>query len=287
MKKVSDLLELLELEQIEHNLFRGVSKTVGSPRVFGGQVLAQSLNAARRTVEENRIVHSLHSYFILPGNLDIPILFEVERTRDGGSFTTRNVHAIQNGKSIFSMIASFQLEQEGYDHQVDMPSGLPLPDELMSWDDISSKFGEHLPARYKEWLRMDRPIEFKPVEVTNPMERKKQEPFRHVWIRAKGEMPKDKRSQQEILAYTSDYNLLAAALLPHGDVASLGNVQMASLDHAMWFHRDFDMNDWLLYAIDSPSASNSRGFTRGNIFTKGGKLVASVVQEGLIRPIKK
>jgi len=287
MKTVQDLLEHLDLEQIEHNIFRGDSRSIGSPNVFGGQVLAQSLNAATRTVDKDRFVHSLHAYFILAGDLRIPILFQVERSRDGGSFTTRNVTAIQNGKAIFSMMASFQLKQEGYSHQSEMPQGLPEPEKLMNWDDIYEKFGEHLPERYKLWLEIDRPIEFKPVELPNPMERKKQEPFRHVWIRAKGHMPKDERAQQQVLAYASDYNLLAASILPHGDKASFSNVKMASLDHAMWFHREFDMNDWLLYAIDSPSASNARGFTRGNIFTRDGILVASVVQEGLIRPMSK
>lgn len=287
MKNVSELLELLDLEQIEKNIFRGNSLTVGSPRVFGGQVLAQSLNAATRTVEPDRYVHSLHAYFILPGMLDSPILFTVEPTRDGGSFATRNVHAIQNGKAIFSMMASFQLEQEGYSHQMSMPADISGPDQLLSWDDIAEQYGDHLPEPYKIWLNMERPIEFKPVEISNPMERKKQKPYRHVWMRAKGEMPNDKRAQQQVLAYASDYNLLAAALLPHGDTASFTNVKMASLDHAMWFHRDFTINDWLLYAIDSPSASNARGFTRGNIYTQDGVLVASVVQEGMIRPIKK
>lgn len=285
MKTVTDLLEHLDLEQIEYNIFRGDSRSIGSPNVFGGQVLAQSLNAATRTVESDRLVHSLHAYFILPGDLSRPILFTVERTRDGGSFATRNVQAIQNGKAIFTMIASFQLDQQGYDHQIDMPAGIPEPESLLSWDDLLVKFGDLLPGRYKQWLAIDRPIEFKPVEIYNPAEKKKQEPFRHIWMRAKGAMPKAKSAQQQVLAYASDYNLLAAAILPHGDTANLGNVKMASLDHAMWFHRDFDMNDWLLYAIDSPSASNARGFTRGNIFTRDGVLVASVVQEGMIRPV--
>lgn len=286
MKNVKDLIELLSLEQIEKNIFRGQSFTVGSPHVFGGQVLAQALNAATRTVDADRFVHSLHGYFILPGNLDIPILYTVERTRDGGSFTTRNINAIQNGKVIFSMIASFQLEHEGYDHQIEMPKDLPGPDELISWDDIRERFSDNLPEGFKTWLSIDRPIEFKPVEINNPMVKKKEKPFKHVWMKAKGEMPNDKPLQQQVLAYASDYNLLSATIQPHGDTATLANIKMASLDHAMWFHRDFNMNDWLLYAIDSPSASNSRGFTRGNIFTKEGKLVASVVQEGLIRPNK-
>lgn len=288
MKDVQELLNLLDLEQIEHNIFRaGVSRSVGSPRVFGGQVLAQALNAATRTVEPDRYVHSLHAYFILAGDLNMPILFTVERTRDGGSFTTRNVHAIQNGKSIFNMIVSFQLEQDGFNHQIEMPPDIPGPDGLLSWDNIRDQFGDHLPERYKLWLEIERPIEFRPVEVANPMERKAQKPFRHIWMRAKGSIPEGaKKDHQQVLAYTSDYNLLAAALLPHGDKTSFGSVKMASLDHAMWFHRDFSMNDWLLYAIDSPSASNARGFTRGNIFTRDGILVASVVQEGMIRPVK-
>jgi acyl-CoA thioesterase-2 len=287
MKEVRELLELLDLEQIEYNIFRaGVSQSMGSPRVFGGQVLAQALNAASRTVGADRYVHSLHAYFILPGDLNMPILFTVERTRDGGSFTTRNIHAVQHGKSIFNMIASFQLEQEGYSHQIEMPDDIPPPESLLSWDDIREKFGDHLPGQYKMWLEIERPIEFKPVELNNPMERKKQKPFRHIWMRAKGDMTDNKAAHQQVLAYASDYNLLAAALLPHGDSARIGDVKMASLDHAMWFHRSFSMNEWLLYAIDSPSASNARGFTRGNIFTREGKLVASVVQEGMIRPVK-
>ena len=287
MKNINDLIDHLNLEQIELNLFRGYNNTVGSPNVFGGQVLAQALNAANRTVEENRYVHSLHAYFVLAGNLELPILYEVERIRDGRSFTTRNIKAIQNGKVIFNMIASFQIEEEGYSHQIEMPKNIQAPDKLMSWDEIGVKFKDFLPNRYKKWLNLDRPIEFKPVEISNPMERKKQEPFRNVWIRSKGTMPKDKNLQQQVLAYASDYNLLASSLLPHSDVASYDNVIMASLDHAMWFHRDFNLEDWHLYSIDSPSASNARGFARGNIFDQNGKLVSSVVQEGLIRPVKK
>lgn len=286
MKTIQDLLQLLQLEQIEKNIFRGQNETVGSPHVFGGQVLAQALNAAYRTVEENRFCHSLHAYFILPGNLEKPILYEVERTRDGGSFSTRNIKAIQNGKAIFSMMASFQIEQEGYNHQIEFPKNIKAPKDLISWDDINSKYGDYLPEGYKYWLSIDRPIEFKPVEITNPMEQKKLPPFKHVWMKAKGEMINSKPLLHQILAYASDYNLLSAALNPHADVANFGNIKMASLDHAMWFHRDFDFNDYLLYAIDSPSTSNSRGFTKGNIFNKQGQLIASVAQEGLIRPIK-
>ena len=285
MKEVRDLLGLLELEKIEENLFRGESSSVGSSRVFGGQVLAQSLYAAMRTTPEDRYVHSLHAYFILPGMLDTPIVFQVDRIRDGGSFTTRRVKAIQNGAVIFLMSASFQLIQEGFDHHINMPN-VSAPEVLVSWEDMVEQYGEMLPENIRKFLNLERPIEFRPVELINPALPGKSRPFRHVWMKAKGAMPQDRKAHQCVLAYTSDYNLLTTALLPHGNEASFGNVQLASLDHAMWFHRDFRMDEWLLYAIDSPSASNARGFTRGNIFSREGKLVASVVQEGLIRPRK-
>jgi acyl-CoA thioesterase-2 len=284
MKAVKELLAMLELEAIEENLFRGLSHSMGSKRVFGGQVLAQALNAAMRTVPVDRQVHSLHAYFILPGDIQQAIIFEVDRIRDGGSFTTRRVKAIQKGQAIFLMSASFQLKQEGFDHQIPMPNVSP-PESLVSWDELNAKFGHLLPENIRRFLDIERPIEFRPVEMINPADSGKHSPYRHVWMKAKGAMPSDARAHQCVLAYTSDYNLLTTALLPHGDTASLDKIQLASLDHAMWFHREFRMDEWLLYAIDSPSASNSRGFTRGNIFTREGKLVASVVQEGLMRPI--
>lgn len=283
MKEVKELLSLLELEQIEEHLFRGRSHSIGSKRVFGGQVLAQALNAAIRTVPEDRFVHSLHAYFILPGDIEMPIIFEVDRIRDGGSFTTRRVKAIQKGQAIFLMSASFQLEQSGFDHHINMPNVSP-PEVLVSWEDLREKYGDMLPENLKKFLNIERPIEFRPVEMINPALPGKSRPYRHVWMKARGEMPDSRIDHQCVLAYTSDYNLLTTALLPHGNEAAFGNVQLASLDHAMWFHRDFRMDDWLLYAIDSPSASNARGFTRGNIFDRDGRLIASVVQEGLMRP---
>ena len=285
MKEISELLDLLNLEQIEENLFRGYSKTVGSANVFGGQVLAQALSAAINTVPENRHVHSLHSYFILPGNLDIPIIFQVDRIRDGGSFTTRRVKAIQQGREIFLMSASFQSDEIGFDHQIAMPK-VQEPEQLVSWKDLAKHFGEFLPQNMYDFLNLDRPIEFRPVELYNPAVPEKREPFRHIWMKSIGEMPENPKFHPLVLAYASDYNLLTSALLPHGKEGSIPKLQLASLDHAMWFHRPFRMDDWLLYAIDSPSASNSRGFTRGNIFTRDGKLVASVAQEGLMRPRK-
>jgi len=286
MKGIQDLIELLDLERIEENYSRGQSTSIGSDRVFGGQVLAQALNAAVRTTPKDRTLHSLHAYFILPGMIKLPIIFQVDRIRDGGSFTTRRVKAIQNGEAIFLMAASFQLKQEGYDHQIEMPK-VAMPEDLMSWDEIAQKFGDFLPGSIKKFLNIERPIHFKPVELPNPANPKKSKPFRHVWMKPKGTIVDNAALHQMALAYASDYNLLTTALLPHGDVANFGNIQLASLDHAMWFHRDFRWDDWLLYAVDSPSASNARGFTRGNIFSRDGKLIASVVQEGLIRPKKK
>ena len=282
MKQVSELLSLLDLERIEVNLFKGQSRSVGSPRVFGGQVMAQALSAAMRTVPEDRFVHSFHGYFVLPGDLEIPIIFEVDRIRDGGSFTTRAVKAIQNGKAIFHLTASFQLDQDGYDHQVEMPKVLGY-DELVSYDGMAKQFGDQLPPNIRKILNIERPIEFRPVEFLNPFASEVYEPVRNVWLKTKGEMTDDRRQNALVLAYASDYNLLTTALFPHGKAIDHRNLQIASLDHAMWFHRPFRADEWLLYSIDSPSASGARGFTRGNIFDVEGKLVASVVQEGLMR----
>ncbi len=282
MKTIEELLGLLGLEPIEENIFRGQSRSVGSQRVFGGQVLAQALQAATHTVPEGRYAHSLHAYFILPGDIRLPIVFEVDRIRDGGSFTTRRIKAIQKGQAIFNMSASFQKKQEGFDHQISMPNVTP-PEGLMSWDQLVEEFGGQLPESIRRFLEIDHPIEFRPVERIHPMLAGKRQPQRHVWMRAKGTMPDSIPAHQAVLAYASDYNLLTTALLPHGDLLASGNIQLASLDHGMWFHRDFRIDDWLLYAIDSPSASGARGFTRGSIFSRDGKLVASVVQEGLVR----
>ncbi|MBB4078648.1 acyl-CoA thioesterase-2 [Lewinella aquimaris] len=285
MKDISELLSLLDLERLEVNLFRGESRSVGNARVFGGQVLAQALAAAMRTVPEDRFVHSLHGYFVLPGDLDVPIVFEVDRIRDGGSFTTRAVKAIQNGQAIFHLTSSFQLDQEGFDHQIEMPEVLP-PEELVSYEGMARQFGDTLPSNIKKILSIERPLEFRPVEFLNPFAHEKYAPTRNVWLRTRGEMSADRRLQALVLAYTSDYNLLTTALLPHGRATDYRNLQMASLDHAMWFHRSFRVDDWLLYSMDSPSASGARGFTRGNIFDLSGKLVASVVQEGMLREKK-
>jgi len=279
-----ELIDLLKLERIEENIFRGESHYTPWKRVFGGQVLAQSLTAALETVTETRYIHSMHAYFILPGDINLPIVYQVEVIRDGGSFTTRRVKAIQKGQDIFIMSASFQREESGLEHQVNMPN-VPPPDNLMSDEELGKSLEGKLPRVAKQ-LQIPRPIEFRPVERFDQLFGGKVGPFRHVWMRAKGEVKVDKAMHPCLLAYASDYNLLTTALNPHWQDLSFAELQLASLDHGMWFHRDFRMDEWLLYALDSPSASNARGFTRGNIFNREGKLVASVVQEGLIRQRK-
>ena len=281
MKDVSALLESIDLEQIELNIFRGVSHDVGTPQVFGGQVLSQSLHAAMLTVEPDRMLHSMHGYFILPGDLRKPILFDVDRLRDGRSFTTRRVVAIQNGAAIFNLSASFQIREEGLVHQIDMPD-VEGPENLPSDQELLNAMKDKLPESFRRYAR-PRPVEFRPINPLSFVTPQKQEPFRFVWMKANGAIPDDQRVHQRILAYASDYNLLSTAMLPHQDRVMLPQLQMASLDHAMWYHEELRMDEWLLYALDSPSASNARGFTRGSVFARDGKLLASVTQEGLIR----
>ncbi len=281
MKTIQELVTLLSLEQTAQNTFKGENYQAPWKRVFGGQVLAQSLFAAYQTVPNDRVLHSMHGYFILTGDISMPIYYEVDRIRDGGSFTTRRVNAIQNGKVIFSLGCSFQISQEGFEHQITMPN-VPPPEALLSDLALLEAIKDKAPDFYKNFSH-PRPLEFRPVERINPLKPQKQQPFRHVWIKANGDLPQNLWLHQIILAYASDYNLLGTATFPHLDSVSLNDLFMASLDHAMWFHQDFRIDQWLLYAIDSPSAFNSRGFTRGNFFTEDGRLVASVVQEGLIR----
>lgn len=287
MNKIKQFLDLLELEKIEENYFRGSTYKTPWGAVFGGQVLAQALYAAIQTVPKDRQVHSMHGYFILKGDINLPIVYEVDRIRDGGSFTTRRVVAIQKGRPIFNMSASFQLQQEGFEHQFLMPD-VVAPEGLLSDVDLAESKGEKWPEGFKQY-RENQPVELRPVEYFSyggdtPSIEEQQLPIRHVWMKAKGPLPDDQRCHHAVLAYASDSNLLATSLLPHRHkFNSLGELQMASLDHAMWFHQPFRMDEWLLYALDSPSTSNSRGFSRGNVFKRDGTLVASVVQEGLIR----
>ena len=273
METIQEVTKLLALEKIEENIFRGQNYKTPWNRVFGGQVLAQALHAAYETVPADRFVHSLHGYFILAGDIDVPIVFDVDRIRDGGSFTTRRVVAIQKGRPIFNMSASFQLEQAGFEHQIPMPT-VPPPDQVLPDEQLKGA---------RRYSTHSRPMEFRTVEKVDSANEGGPTTFRHIWLKAKGDMPDDKRAHQEVLAYASDYHLLGTSTLPHQGEMSMENMFMASLDHAMWFHRDFRVDEWLLYAMDSPSSSNARGFSRGNIFTQDGQLVASVVQEGLMR----
>lgn len=285
MTTVNDLLDLLILEKISNAEFNGISKTVGSPNVFGGQVLAQAINAASRTITNQRVLHSMHSYFLEAGNLNLPITYNVSIVRDGGSFSVRRVTAHQNETTIFILSASFHKKEKGYNHQIDMKSNLKQPEKLLSWTDILHQFGDFLPKNIRTFFEIERPIEFKPTVIVNPLERKNLPPFSDVWFKLKGNIKDlDLATKQQILTYISDYNILVSALNPHASVAHWGNTQTASLDHSMWYFRDFDFNDWLLFSMESPNASNARGFARGNIFTRDGKLVASVTQEGLMRP---
>ncbi len=286
LKEVSELTESMHLERIENNIFRGGSHDMGSPNIFGGQILAQALDAASQTVPEDRFAHSFHGYFILPGDKTQPIVFEVDRIRDGGSFTTRRIVAIQNGRAIFNSSASFQLKQDGFSHHQEMPK-IKQPEELLDDRVVAEQYAEYLPKKIQQYLKIPRPIEFRPVEMFDYFKPEKLEPVRHVWMKARGKMSDDIREHHKVFSYASDYNLLSTAILPHQDQATFTQLQMASLDHAMWFHREFRMDEWLLYSIESPSASNARGFTRANVFTQDGVLVASVVQEGLMRKKRK
>lgn len=285
METTKELIDLLTLEKIEDCRFRGRNYQTPWKRVFGGQVLGQALHAAYQTVPEDRIAHSLHGYFILTGNIDLPIIYEVDTIRDGGSFTTRRVVAKQDDKAIFIMAASFQLKQEGFNHQVTIPNVLP-PEVLLNDYQQFEDFKDSHPKFYRRLIASQtKALEFRPVERFHPD--KKSRPFRHVWFKTADKIEVDLPMQHQILAYASDYNLLTTAIMPHNDHPDSSKTFFASLDHAIWFHRDFRIDDWLLYATDSPSAGNARGFSRGTIFTTDGNLIASVVQEGLLRVKKK
>ena len=279
---LNNLLALLNLEKIEEGLFRGQSEDLGLRQVFGGQVVGQALYAAKETVPEERLVHSFHSYFLRPGDSQKPIVYDVEVLRDGNSFSARRVAAIQNGKPIFYMTASFQAPEDGFEHQKSMPDA-PPPEGLKSETDIARALEKFLPPQVREKFICDKPLEIRPVEFHNPMKGHVAEPARQVWIRASGAMPDDFRLHQSLLGYASDFNFLVVALQPHGVGFLEPGMQVATIDHSMWFHRPFDMNDWLLYNVESTSASSARGFVRGEFWTRDGKLVASSVQEGVMR----
>jgi acyl-CoA thioesterase-2 len=276
-----ELLTLMQLERLEDNLFRGASRDIGTKRVFGGQVLAQALLAASYTVE-NRLAHSLHAYFLRAGDHDAPIVYDVDRSRDGRSFSSRRVVAIQHGRPIFTLAASFQLEEEGLDHQFEMAEA-PSPDELEPIGILPPEEFDHMPKNMQRWLDRFGPFEFRAVRGVDPDDQAPRPPFKELWFRLHGELEDDPRLHRALLAYVSDFHLVGTATLPHGISWVDGKLMMASLDHAMWFHRDFRVDDWMLYTCDSPSTSGGRGLARGMIYDREGNLVASTAQEGVIR----
>src|SRR5689334_2283616 len=280
--QTADVLALLELEQLEVNLFRGESRDIGAPQVFGGQVLGQALTAASRTVD-GRIVHSLHAYFLRRGDFNAPIVYEVDRSRDGQSFSNRRVIAIQHGEQIFNMTASFQVVENGLEHQFDMPD-VPPPEQLPDMLEVLRPMLDRLPERVKRFVEKPRPFEFRMVQpLPNLIQPSKHPPERQVWFRLPDKIPDDESLHRRLLAYVSDYYLLDTAVLPHGMSFLSAKAVMASIDHAMWFHRSLRVDDWLLYAVDSPSSSGARGFARASVFARDGRLVASAAQEGLVR----
>ncbi|WGM38483.1 acyl-CoA thioesterase II [Caulobacter sp. NIBR1757] len=282
MTDAEDLIATLALEPIELNLFRGVSPNEGFPRIFGGLVIAQALLAAYETVED-RVCHSLHAYFIRPGDVNIPVLYEVDRSRDGGTFTTRRVIAIQNGKQIFNLAASFQVAEDGLEHQSPMPEH-PDPESVKTeLDQLLAKFGDKLPEKMKEQMKRPRPIDLRWPDPQNMFKPVPKPPRKQVWMRAKAPIGPEVKLQQACLAYASDMAFMETALRVHGLTWQTPGLQSASLDHAMWFHRPVDFNDWLLFDQDCPSTSQGRGFIRGEMYTQDGRLAASVAQECLMR----
>jgi acyl-CoA thioesterase-2 len=275
------LLSILDLETLEQNLFRGLSPQVGWQRVFGGQVIGQALVAAYRTIEA-RTANSLHAYFLRAGDPAVPIIYKVDRIRDGGSFSTRRVVAIQHGQAIFSMAASFHKHEEGLEHQSPMPD-VPQPEELPSEAELKERLIGRLPEPVKAYWQRERPIEIRPVVLSRYLSPEKRAASQQVWIRANGNLGDDLALNQCVLAYASDFTLLDTALIAHGRFVFDPTLMLASLDHAIWFHRSFRADDWLLYAQDSPSSAGGRAFCRGSLFTRTGGLVASTAQEGLVR----
>ena len=280
---LTQLLQLLELEKIEENIFRGQSQDLGFGSVFGGQVLGQALSAAYRTVSADRRAHSLHAYFLRMGDALRPIVYQVDRIRDGKSFTTRRAVALQKGQAIFNMSASFQLDEPGFEHQESPPSQIPGPEGIPSELELARRVADKIPPTIRDKLLCGKPIEIRPIDPINPFSPEKRAPVRYSWIRAIDRMPDDMAVHQYLLAYASDFGLVITSLYPHGHSFWEPDMQVASLDHAMWFHRDFRMDDWLLYIMTSPNANRARGLSSGRVYTREGKLVASIVQEGLIR----
>ena len=279
---LNDLSALLKLEVIEQGIYRGNSQDLGFRALFGGQVMGQALSAAQETVAATHHVHSLHSYFLRPGDASKPVVYQVENIRDGRSFNTRRVNAIQNGKAIFYMTASFQQQETGFDHQDVMPD-VPGPEALKSYTDFIFDNQAAIPEEIRDKFLSEKPIEIRPVEQYNWVQPAKAEAKCQMWIKSNGCLPDDLRIHTYLLAYTSDFLFLPTALYPHGLSYWHPNFQLATIDHSMWFHRPFRLDEWLLYSIDSPSASGGRGLVKGQIFNRDGLLVASTMQEGVMR----
>ena len=280
-RALDQLLTILDIERLEENLFRGLSPQVGWQRVFGGQVIGQALVAANRTVN-GRLTHSLHAYFLRAGDPSVPIIYNVDRIRDGGSFTTRRVVAVQHGQAIFSMAASFHREETGLEHQIKMPE-VPPPESLPSEAELKACLIDRVPPQVKAYWERERPIEIRPVDLSRYLTPGNHDPSQQVWIRATGELSNEQSLHQCVLAYASDFTLLDTALIAHGRFVFDPKLILASLDHALWFHRKLRADEWLLYAQDSPISGGGRAFCRGMLFTRDGKLVASTAQEGLLR----
>ena len=283
---LEELLWLLKLEKIEENIFRGQSQDLGFGNVFGGQVLGQALSAASRTVSPEFHAHSLHGYFMRPGDAAKPIVYTVDCIREGKSFDTRRVVAIQNGQAIFSMAASFHSKEQGYDHQDTMPD-IKGPEGIEPEVEMARRLSGRIQPEILEKLLCKKPIEIRVVNPVNPFEPKAMPPEKYIWFRAIEKIPNDEATHRYMLAYASDFHLVATALYPHGKTFWSSDMQVASLDHSIWFHREFRMDDWLLYAMKSPNACKGRGLSIGSIYTRDGILVASVAQEGLLRTLKK
>ncbi len=281
-KVLAELITLLSLEKIEEDLYRGQSQDPGWGTVYGGQVIGQALFAALATVPEERPVHSLHAYFLRPGDVSRPIVYQVQRSRDGGSFTSRHVTAIQAGHPIFDMSASFQKTTDGYSHQVEMPK-VPAPEDTPTELERYTKQAHKFPEFLRERVLAERPIEMRVVNEPDIFGRAKEPAERHVWLRAPAKLPDTPTLHQAMLAYASDYAFLTTALKPHGDSWLSGKLQIASVDHTIWFHAPFRADEWLLHTITSPWAGNARGLTLGRVYTRDGRLVASTAQEGLMR----
>jgi acyl-CoA thioesterase II len=279
---LTELVSLLELERLEDNLFRGPSRDIGTNRVYGGQVLGQAIKAAQYTVEDDRNIHSLHAYFLREGDHDSPIIYEVDRSRDGRSFSARRVVAVQHGRPIFTLSASFQVEEEGLEYGIVMPD-VPGPDELISVKEYETRHMDKLPEKFQRLLSLSAPFDLKPVDFDEHLGSKSSSLNRHFWIKTVDQLPVEPQLHRSILAYVSDYGLLTTSLVPHGLHFLDSSLIMASIDHAMWFHRPFQMDQWLLYSCEAISTGNSRGLAKGYFFQQDGSLIASTTQEGLVR----